>query len=128
MLAIALYTSPRGNVQQTYMERYAARVGNPLPPHEKVEGDLLILPISYAELVDAMRPATPNTVLVNGKKIAASRFIVIRYTASNKASGERGYDGSTSISRARAASTVSLHLPSSGMGPRLCVHVPEWTR
>ena len=56
------------------------------------------------------------------------RFTSFRYTASNKASGEGGYDGSRSISRARAASTGSLHLSPSGTGAYLCLHVTEWKR
>jgi hypothetical protein len=73
-LAIALYTSPTGKAQQTHMERYADRVVEPIPPYEKVEGNLLILPVSRDELIDTIQSPTPDTVLVNGKKNAAHRF------------------------------------------------------
>lgn len=74
MLALSLYTSPDGKAQRAHLERYAEKVVDPMPPYEKREGDLIIVPVSRADLIDAIKPAMPNTVLVNGKKFAASKF------------------------------------------------------
>ena len=67
ILAISLYTAPEGKAQRVHTERYAERLVSPMLPHERLDGSLLVLPVSHAEIIDAMWPARPSTVLVNGK-------------------------------------------------------------
>ncbi len=59
VLALAVYTSPDGAAQQEDLKRYES---------------VVISPVSPQELLNAMHQNIPNTVFVDGRKLAGSVF------------------------------------------------------
>jgi hypothetical protein len=60
LVGLAVYTAPDGAVQREDLEKY--------------EGETTISPVSHEELLEAAQQSIPNSVFVNGNKIAGSVF------------------------------------------------------
>jgi hypothetical protein len=75
ILGIAVYTTPDGTIQQRHLKRYAGRVVDPMAPHEMLEGDLVVSPVSHENLLAAVQHGYPSSVFLDGQKLAGSVFV-----------------------------------------------------
>jgi hypothetical protein len=63
VLGMAVYTSPVGEAQDEHLSTYTQSM------------PLTIAPVSLEELLEAMRRSMPNSVFLDGQKIAGSVFM-----------------------------------------------------